>query len=256
MIAVNRIDEARCDFQRFSPNHGSRAGPGIKLIVLHATADRGNELGAEEWMCSTKSQASAHLHIRRNGSVTRMVDDSRRAWHAGVSSWPGIIDINSESLGWEIANKNDGKEPFTDAQYKAVAKLLAHYLPQGLERKDVLSHAMVSPGRKTDPLGWSFARMWREYDALIPDIQPKVTAPTSKPPKLRLDVIDVPTRDHVAAIVGVRNLEPGAVAVGLAVAETLLRSVIAADVSRRGEVVKRVADAFADWLKEQLPPAA
>lgn len=152
-----------------SPNHGARSGLGISLIILHATADNGNELGAEAWMCNPTSQASAHLHIRRDGSVTRHVDDKRRAWHAGVSSWPGIGDVNSESLGWEFANRNDGKESYSDSQYLTAARLLRHYLPQGIEREGVLGHFHVAPGRKTDPRGWNWDLMWSYFDRLSRD---------------------------------------------------------------------------------------
>lgn len=158
-----------------SPNHGARSGRGISLIILHATADGGHELGAENWMANPKSQASCHLHIRRDGSVTRMVDDKRRAWHAGASSWPGIVDVNSESIGIEVSNRNDGKELYKDAQYRTVARLLLHYLPQGIDRKGVLSHAQVAPGRKTDPRGWNWDLMWSYLDRLsLPPYTPHV----------------------------------------------------------------------------------
>lgn len=152
-----------------SPNHGDRGGAAIRLVVLHATA--GSDIGAESWLANPASGVSAHLHIRRDGSVTRQVSDTRRAWHAGASAWPEIRDVNSESLGWEIGNRNDGEEEFTPAQYKAVARLLAHYLPQGLKRRDVVGHYHVSPGRKTDPLGWDWSRMWAEVNALM-DLEP------------------------------------------------------------------------------------
>ncbi len=56
-----------------SPNHGPRpAGVNaIACVVLHATADGGDEAGAESWMRNPASQASAHLHIRRSGTVVR-----------------------------------------------------------------------------------------------------------------------------------------------------------------------------------------
>ena len=175
MIPLYRLSPYDADIDLDSPNHGPRTGnPGIRLIVLHATADNGSELGAESWMRNPDAEVSAHLHIRRDGTVVRLVDDRRRAWHAGASSWPGVGDVNSESLGWEIANRNDGREAYTDAQYRAVAELLAHYLPQGIARGDVVSHAQVSPGRKTDPLGWDWARMWGLVDHLTSPVPPPV----------------------------------------------------------------------------------
>ena len=127
-------------------------------------------------MANPEAGVSAHLHIRRDGSITRMVGDRRRAWHAGDSSWPGVGDVNSESLGWEIGNDNDG-EPYSDAQYEAVADLLRHYLPQGLPREAVVSHKDVAPGRKTDPHGWDWNRMWRLLDP-----EPVITIPAPAGP--------------------------------------------------------------------------
>lgn len=185
-----------------SPNHGNRTGRHISLIVLHATA--GSDAGSEAWMANPDSNVSAHLHIRRDGSVTRMVSDTRRAWHAGRSSWPGIGDVNSESLGWEIGNDNAGEE-YTAAQYETVAALLRHYLPQGIDRDNVVSHAMVAPGRKTDPLGWDWPRMWALVDG-EPDPEPEPemvdSRPWSPPPLSTFDPVAVlhsPASSVVAA---------------------------------------------------------
>jgi hypothetical protein len=165
VIPLPRLIEHRADRERPRPNHGVRPGqPAIRYIILHATA--GSDEGAESWMASAQSRVSAHLHIRRDGTTTRHVPDLRRAWHAGVGSWDGVTDINTESLGWEIGNRNDGRELYTAAQYRTVARLLAHYLPQGIGPVAVLTHAQIAPGRKTDPLGWDMARMWGEYGDL------------------------------------------------------------------------------------------
>lgn len=169
MIPLHRLAPFDADLDLASPNHGPRPpGSAIRLIVLHATADNGSERGAESWMRNPDSQVSAHLHFRRDGTIVRLVDDRRRAWHAGRSSWPGIPDVNSESLGWEIANRNDGQEPYTEAQYGAVAAVLRHYMPQGLEWGSVVAHAHVAPDRKTDPRGWDWRRMWELVDAADP----------------------------------------------------------------------------------------
>lgn len=183
MIPLHRLDPFRADLELRSPNHGPRPeGAAIQLIVLHATADGGNEFGAENWMRNPRAEASAHLHFRRDGTIVRLVDDRRRAWHAGRSHWPGIPDVNGASLGWEIANRNDGREPYTDEQYRAVAAALRHYMPQGLARGDVTDHATIAPGRKTDPLGWDWARMWDLVSADLPaPVIELATGPTEEP---------------------------------------------------------------------------
>lgn len=165
MIARDKLQPYPTGLERPSPNHSSRPSfvAGIALVVLHATADKGSEEGAESWLTSRRSRVSAHLHIRRDGTVVRLVDDQQKAWHAGASQWRTMSGLNSYSLGWEIANRNDGAEPYTDAQYVSVAKLAAHYIRQGLVLEDFVSHAEVAiepVGRKTDPLGWDWTR-WR-----------------------------------------------------------------------------------------------
>lgn len=165
MIPWTRLRPAAADRVRASPNHGARpaSAPGLACIVLHATADGGSEAGAEEWLCEPRSSASAHLHLRRDGTVVRLVPDGRRAWHAGVSRWRGRDDVNGFSLGWEIANRNDRREPYTDAQYAALARLAAHYVAQGLPPDAFVSHAEVAlpAGRKTDPAGFDWERFRR-----------------------------------------------------------------------------------------------
>lgn len=162
MIPLYLLRPAREDRLRQSPNHSPRPGSvrGIACIVLHATADGGSEEAAESWMCSVRSMVSAHLHLRRDGTVVRLVPDVRRAWHAGISAWKARSDVNDFSLGWELANRNDGKEPYTDAQYAAVARLAAHYVRQGMRPEAFVSHAEIAlpVGRKTDPRGFDWAR--------------------------------------------------------------------------------------------------
>jgi N-acetylmuramoyl-L-alanine amidase len=162
MIPLNRIRPAPASRIRRTPNHGPRpaAAPAILCVVLHATQDGGNGREAEEWLCNPASQASAHLLIHRDGSVVRLVPDHRRAWHAGVSRWQGRADVNDFSLGWEICNRNDGRERYTEAQYAAVLRLAAHYVRQGLPLEAFVSHAAVAlpPGRKSDPRGWDWTR--------------------------------------------------------------------------------------------------
>jgi hypothetical protein len=157
-----------------SPNHGPLLGTGAKRllgVVLHATA--GSDKGAVSWMQNPASQASAQVHIDRDGTTVRLVDDNRRAWHAGRSEWRGESDVNSIALGWEIGNLNDGREPYTDLQYGVLAQMAAHYVRQGLSledfgagpplKGDYTSHAHVARpvGRKTDPLAFDWARFRR-----------------------------------------------------------------------------------------------
>jgi N-acetyl-anhydromuramyl-L-alanine amidase AmpD len=193
-----------------SPNQDARFAGAIEGIVLHATADAGNEAGTLSWLRSPKSRVSCHLLVSRTGRVTRLVGDQQRAWHAGVSWWRGTSDVNSITLGVEIANRNDG-EPYTDAQYRRVAEIVAHYCRQGLSLEDVIGHEAIADDRRTDPLGWDWGRFRtmvqdqlraedvegrrrlmydrRSGEAVASGAHPKKRVPSSTSPKQRVPPI-------------------------------------------------------------------
>ncbi len=87
-----------------SPNHGERKdGKSISSVVLHYTGMPSAE-AAIRWLADPVSQVSAHYVIREDGGIVQMVAENRRAWHAGQGSWRGETDMNSVSIGIEIAN--------------------------------------------------------------------------------------------------------------------------------------------------------
>lgn len=164
MIALTYLRPYPGDDAAPSPNHDVRSVAVIEGIVLHATADGGDEAHAITWMRSPRSRASCHLLVGRTGRVTRLVGDRHRAWHAGLAQWRGTTDVNSITLGIEIANRNDG-EPYSQAQYRRVAEIVAHYCRQGLALENVVSHRIVAGGRKSDPLGWD----WERFRGMVQD---------------------------------------------------------------------------------------
>jgi N-acetyl-anhydromuramyl-L-alanine amidase AmpD len=85
-----------------------RDGLRPELVVLHYTAmtDAG---AAERALCDPAREVSCHWLIARDGTVTALVDEERRAWHAGAGSWGGRGDVNSRSIGIEL--DNDGPRP-------------------------------------------------------------------------------------------------------------------------------------------------
>jgi N-acetyl-anhydromuramyl-L-alanine amidase AmpD len=179
MIPLAKLSPVPAAREAPSPNWTHRTGGIIRGVVLHATADQGHEHGAERWMQDPKSSVSAHLHVRRDGTVVRMVADRHCAWHAGRSAWTwpdGLRTdgLNDSTLGWEIANRNDEVERYTDAQYDAVARAAAHYVRQGLDLLRFVGHQQVSPGRKTDPGPcWDWIRFREAVEALLlppPDV--------------------------------------------------------------------------------------
>src|SRR5579871_1145571 len=90
--------------QRPSPNHGVRPpGAPIDMLVLHYTGMKDGHAALER-MCDPEAKVSAHYMIEEDGTVHALVDESRRAWHAGLASWRGQQDVNSRSIGVELVN--------------------------------------------------------------------------------------------------------------------------------------------------------
>ena len=139
---------------RASPNHGERAaGKPVDMIVLHYTGMPSAER-AVAWLCDPESNVSAHYVVCEDGEIVRLVEENRRAWHAGQSFWAGETDINSRSIGIEIVKPGHefGYRAFPDTQIEAVIALcrdilLRHIVPPA----HVLAHSDVAPFRKIDP---------------------------------------------------------------------------------------------------------
>ena len=135
-----------------SPNWNERKLP-VSMVVLHYTGMESAEAALER-LCDPAAEVSAHYLIDEQGTVTRLVDEDKRAWHAGRSYWRGVTDINSASIGIELANPGHefGYRPFTDAQMEALLPLLADIVRRhAIAPADVVGHSDIAPARKTDP---------------------------------------------------------------------------------------------------------
>jgi N-acetylmuramoyl-L-alanine amidase len=139
---------------RPSPNHNERKnGATPDMIVLHYTGMRDNEAAIRQ-LCTPQAEVSAHYVVQQDGFIIQLVAESRRAWHAGVSSWAGEADINSYSIGIEIANPghDHGYPDFPRRQIAAVTALCRSILTRHRVSPDrVLAHSDVAPTRKQDP---------------------------------------------------------------------------------------------------------
>ena len=137
-----------------SPNHGERAdGRKPDMILLHYTG-MGTALGALDWLCRAESQVSSHYFIHEDGTVIQLVPEERRAWHAGKGSWHKQGDINSQSIGIEIANAGHpgGLPHFPNEQIAAVIELCRDCGHRWAIRPErVLGHSDIAPIRKVDP---------------------------------------------------------------------------------------------------------
>ncbi len=137
-----------------SPNHSERSdGRRPDMILLHYTgmADADAALAL---LCASGSKVSAHYFVFEDGRIVQMVPESRRAWHAGKSEWAGETDINSCSIGIEIANPghDHGYPDFPKRQIAAVTTLCRSIQTRNaIAPLRVLAHSDVAPTRKQDP---------------------------------------------------------------------------------------------------------
>ncbi len=135
-----------------SPNFDDRKLP-ISCLVLHYT---GMETGkaALDRLCDPDAKVSAHYMVEEDGTIFQLVDEADRAWHAGVSSWNGVNDINSASIGIEIVNGGHdyGLPEFPDVQIGALLWLCAGILERhDIQPKNIVGHSDIAPARKEDP---------------------------------------------------------------------------------------------------------
>jgi N-acetylmuramoyl-L-alanine amidase len=137
-----------------SPNHGERKdGRRPDLLLLHYTGMETAQ-GALDWLTREESQVSSHYFVFEDGRIVQLVPESNRAWHAGKSFWKGETDINSASIGIEIANAGHpgGLPDFPDVQIGAVVNLCRDIIRRWHIRPErVLGHSDVAPVRKVDP---------------------------------------------------------------------------------------------------------
>jgi N-acetylmuramoyl-L-alanine amidase len=145
-----------------SPNIEDRStGCRADMILLHYTGMSSAEK-AISWLANPKSKVSCHYVVDEDGRITQMVEETKRAWHAGVSHWGGNTDINSASIGIEIQNPGHefGYPDFPLAQMEAIAALCRDIVRRrGVPPERVLAHSDVAPGRKIDP-GEKFDWAW------------------------------------------------------------------------------------------------
>lgn len=145
-----------------SPNVDERRdGAKPNILILHYTGME-DACIARDWLCNPESRVSCHYLVDEDGSVTQMVDEGLRAWHAGVSEWQGQRDINSVSIGIEIQNQGHtlSYTPFPKRQMDVVAAL-CHDITErnAIEARHILAHSDIAPLRKIDPgelFDWSF----------------------------------------------------------------------------------------------------
>jgi N-acetylmuramoyl-L-alanine amidase len=137
-----------------SPNFNERAFGNPDMIIIHYTGMKTANQALERMSDNNQPRVSAHFFINMQGDIYQLVDMQKRAWHAGVSNWEGITDINSRSIGIELENKGHewGYHAFPKLQIKALIKLLDKIRNQYIiQDKHIIGHSDIAPLRKKDP---------------------------------------------------------------------------------------------------------
>ncbi|RYF99547.1 MAG: N-acetylmuramoyl-L-alanine amidase, partial [Chitinophagaceae bacterium] len=164
-----------------TPNKGGTYTP--QYLVMHYTAST-SEKGSINWFLNKEAQASAHLLIDTDGSITQFAPFNIVTWHAGISEWNGLSGLNKFSIGIELVNAGRlvqsgtswisplEKKPIPDSeviiathrnetssnswhmyseQQLLVAAEIAALLVKTYALKDVVGHDEIAPHRKSDP---------------------------------------------------------------------------------------------------------
>jgi len=138
-----------------SPNHSlkDRNKKKIKFIVIHYTGMQSERLCIRR-LIKKSSKVSTHYLITRKGSITRMVDEKKTAWHAGKSKWKNLINLNSQSIGIELVNKGHqfGYENFSNKQITNLILLCKSLVKKyKIKNQNIVGHSDIAPLRKKDP---------------------------------------------------------------------------------------------------------
>ena len=157
------------------PIPGGSAMPVRRFLVIHFTSGATAESSIEFWRTPAAKGASAHVVIDRDGTVYQCRPFIVTCGHAGVSRWQQFSNLNSCSIGIELANAGDDERltkrwsqyPAIEARHKnggtlkkweayPVAQLNAcEEVSQALVARynlnDIVGHDDIAPSRKVDP---------------------------------------------------------------------------------------------------------
>lgn len=136
-----------------SPNFDDRKDVAVDMLVLHYT-DMLTTKDAVAQLCDPAAKVSSHYVVGEDGEIYQLVEEEKRAWHAGESFWRGHSNINSRSIGIEISNPghSNGYRPFPEAQMQSVILLCQGILARHvIPARNVVGHSDVAFLRKKDP---------------------------------------------------------------------------------------------------------
>jgi DNA helicase HerA-like ATPase len=131
-------------------------GTCVDTVVIHATVLNTFEEVIRHFE-NAENKVSSHYTIDRDGTIAAHVAEDKRAWHAGRSRMAdGRCGVNDFSIGIELVNRNDGKDPFPKRQLDALRDLLSAIIARHPIRHIIPHYECADPpGRKSDPVGFS-----------------------------------------------------------------------------------------------------
>ncbi len=125
----------------------------IKFIIFHYTGMK-TEKSALKRLSNINSKVSCHYFIKKNGSIINLVPDLYVSWHAGISHWKKLKNLNKFSIGIEIQNPGHqfGYRNFNMKQINSIKYLSLNLAKKyNLRKEHYLGHSDVAPDRKKDP---------------------------------------------------------------------------------------------------------
>ena len=161
-----------------------------EMIILHYTGMKKSS-EAIELLCNPESLVSAHYVIDESGTCFQLVDESHRAWHAGISYWAGNDNINNCSIGIELSNPGHehGYKAFPEPQMLALLDLTKEIITRNsIKSQFILGHSDIAPDRKLDPgelFNWQRLAvhgigLWPTTDLTTQTISPEVSLKVDK----------------------------------------------------------------------------
>lgn len=181
-ISKHKIDTDHAEFDGVDKTSGAFKQGLPDTIVIHYTAGP-SVSSAVNTFKDPSVEASAHLVIDHDGSITQLIPFDKIGWHAGESFWYDRTELNNYSIGIEIVNagrlektgsvwrswfgkkygeddvlrathRNEDHESwwhiYTEQQITA-AHDLCREIMSTYNIKHILGHEEISPGRKSDP---------------------------------------------------------------------------------------------------------
>lgn len=125
----------------------------VRKVVLHHTGttdEKNNNKYVHNHFMNPKSETSAHIVIEEDGTRTIYASPDQVTFHAGKSSWDGRDNVNDFGVGVEFQGDTNVK-PLTSAQIRSFVEYFDQLAKQyNVTTKDIITHAMIAPGRKPD----------------------------------------------------------------------------------------------------------